>query len=121
MWLGPAYAMIQDIYPSEIVGTATALFGFSGGIAGAISNILLGLLGDAFNTEENSRVAGYLLTGAFGISYLGCAPLFIIVGFMFKKFVFNERRDSLNISSVTIKEENINSYEYKGNKNYHDL
>lgn len=62
MWLGPTYAMVQGLFPAQIVGTATAVLSFAGGISGAISNILLGALGDAFGTDEDGRVAGYLLT-----------------------------------------------------------
>mmetsp|Transcript_1220 Transcript_1220/g.1103 ORF Transcript_1220/g.1103 Transcript_1220/m.1103 type:complete len:317 (-) Transcript_1220:13-963(-) len=116
MWLGPAYAIIQILFPSEIVGTGTAIFNFTGGIAGAISNVLLGALGDAFDTDENSRISGYLLTGSFAISYIGCAPLLIISGLMFRNFVFKQRTASIGIISDS--DDKINNYkEYNDQKN----
>ncbi|CAI2367101.1 unnamed protein product [Moneuplotes crassus] len=95
MWLGPTYALVQNMFPAEIVGTAIAILSFFGGIAGAISNILLGALGDALETEDNGRIAGYLLTVCFAISYIGCAPLFIIAGILYKRFIIKERKESI--------------------------
>ena len=108
MWLGPAFAMVQTMFPSQIIGTATAVFGFTGGIAGALSNILLGALGDYFKTDKNAKISGYLITGCLGISYIGCAPLFVLAGFMFRSFVFKERKSSIVIRSEESLKDKIN-------------
>ena len=110
MWLGPAFAMVQTMFPSQIIGTGTAIFGFTGGIAGALSNILLGALGDYFKTDENPNISGYLLTGCLGISYIGCAPLFILAGYMFRSFVFKERKSSIVIVSEESLKDKINYF-----------
>ena len=71
MWIGPCVAMIQSIYPAELVGAATALFCLSGGISGASSTLILGILGDSYHSNSNPNATGYLLTILVGISYLG--------------------------------------------------
>jgi len=64
-------AMIQCIFPAEIIGVGVAIFGLCGGFSGALSTLLLGVLGDQYNTDEHPRTAGYLLCVCVGISYLG--------------------------------------------------
>jgi len=48
MWMGTTVSMLQDIFPSQITGTAISVFLLSGGLAGAISNLLLGILNDHY-------------------------------------------------------------------------
>lgn len=104
MWLGASVAMIQNIFPAEIIGTANALFGLMGGLSGALSNFLLGLLGDHFNTDDNPQAAGYLLTSCLAISYLGCAPLFVITGIKYRRFIFKEKELSIILDNQDIKD-----------------
>jgi len=105
MWLGPTFVILQDIFPSEIVGTASAIFFFIGGISGAISNILLGTLSDHFNIDENPNIAGYLLVICTAISHLGSSPFYFITSQKYKKFIFNQKRRSSVISeSVDLSE-----------------
>ena len=61
LWLGAWVSMIQWIYPAEVIGLAVAIFGLCGGFSGAISTLLLGVLGDHFKTDDNPKTAGYLL------------------------------------------------------------
>jgi len=74
MWMGNTISMMQNLFPSQIVGTALSIFFLSGGLAGAAANLILGILNDHYVTHEgvdDSHVSGYLITIIAGISYFG--------------------------------------------------
>ena len=86
-WYGPCVSMFPQLFPSSVSGLTIAIFSFAGSMAGALINVILGVLGDKFDTENNPANAGYLLTGAVGISYIGCAIPFIVGGLLYSRFI----------------------------------
>ncbi|CAI2367683.1 unnamed protein product [Moneuplotes crassus] len=105
-WYGNVLSMIQNVFPSQLVGSATAVFLVSGGISGACSNLLLGILSDKYHTSKNPKAAGNLLIILVGISYIGSAPLFIISGYFYKKYILSKSKGEKCPKIVEEEEEN---------------
>lgn len=90
MWYGPCVSMLPTLFPAEYSGVAISVFLLAGSAAGAISNYLLGYLGDKYETAIYPDRAGNLLTIFVGVSYLGCGIPFIIAAFLYKKEVLKQ-------------------------------
>ncbi|CAI2369712.1 unnamed protein product [Moneuplotes crassus] len=89
-WRGIVFSMLQNVFPSQLIGSAFAVFQVSGGITGASSSLLLGILSDKYNAAENPTAAGNLLTIVVGSAYIGSAPLFLLSGYFYGKYQFSQ-------------------------------
>lgn len=101
MWFGSAVSMLQNIFPAQLIGSAMAVFLFSGSIAGALSNLFLGLLNDKYQADENPTAAGNLLTIVVGVSYIGSAPFFILSGILYQRYVKEKGVNHLSQSKIS--------------------
>jgi len=66
---------------------AIALYSLAGAAAGALATALLGWLADVFDMAQNPHIAGYLLSAAVTVSYVGCAPFFYLTACEYEKFL----------------------------------
>jgi sugar phosphate permease len=71
VWSAPVISTLQNIYPSEIIGSAIAIYFLVGGLGGALSNLLAGILNDKFKTEEHPEIARYIIIIVSAFSLLG--------------------------------------------------
>lgn len=92
IWFGNTMSMMQNIFPSQLIGTAISVLLFSAGISGALTNLSLGLLSDVYDTSHNPRAAGYLMMIIVIISYLGSIPLFILAGWYYQKYLTSKKK-----------------------------
>jgi len=44
--------MLLTLFPAEISGLSIAIFSLSGALMGGLSSLILGILGDHYNTKE---------------------------------------------------------------------
>jgi len=51
LWYGPCVSMLLTIFPAEISGLAIAIFSLSGAFMGGMSSLVLGILGDYYDTK----------------------------------------------------------------------
>ena len=76
--------MILNIFPSRFTGTSIAIVTLGGSLLGSFANFMLGILGDAFDTDANPRVSGYLLSTILMISFIGSGIFYLISGKLYK-------------------------------------
>jgi predicted membrane protein len=98
-WYAPCVSMLLTLFPAQLSGLSIAIFSLSGSLMGALSNTLLGVFGDYFDTEHHPQRSGYLLTVAVGISYIGCSIPFLVSGCMYRNYIKLHKE---NIPSKTI-------------------
>jgi predicted MFS family arabinose efflux permease len=53
MWYGPSVSMLLTLFPAQYSGIAIAIFSLTGSLMGSLSNLVLGILGDHYNTAEH--------------------------------------------------------------------
>lgn len=102
MWYGPCVSMFFTLFPSEVAGISISVFTFSGSMAGALANTIIGALGDHYDTDNNPAIAGRVLGGAVGVSYVGCAIPFIVGAYLYKRFVIAKKRSEANESEALL-------------------
>jgi len=52
MWYGSCVSMLLTLFPAEVSGLAISVFSLSGAFMGGVSSLVLGILGDHYNTKE---------------------------------------------------------------------
>mmetsp|Transcript_513 Transcript_513/g.302 ORF Transcript_513/g.302 Transcript_513/m.302 type:complete len:205 (-) Transcript_513:134-748(-) len=80
MWYGPAHALINNLFPSQMQGISIAIFNIAGTISGSIAIACLSSLAESYNAKEHPERYGYIVGSGVLFSYFMCAPFFILAG-----------------------------------------
>jgi len=80
MWYGPAHALINNLFPSQMQGISIAVFNIAGTISGSIATSVLSLIAEKSQAKENPQEYGYIVGAGVLFSYTMCAPFFILAG-----------------------------------------
>ena len=89
-WSSSCFAMLLDVTDPKTQGLTVNVYFLFCMTAAMISTALLDVLGQAFDTENDPAMAGYILGIAMMASLIGSGIAFLISGFHYRKFMCGE-------------------------------